>query len=834
MTGLTGGARVAEATIEPMATTLMRQTLAFMANPAVSRANAADTALLVLSADLSSLVWANTAASASFGLSSAGPRQEADQHPRILDQLSGSAGVLARKGRTSLLLRGIRGSSMPAELRLVTIEDAGSGESMDYALLMARAGRPAYPPHERDGALLREADLGDDPAVRLVPADAAASLVSNDDLPASHAVAAFVARDGGIAEISTTSGSSLLMARIAGDRIIVVPIEKATGLGPEPAIVPLSPAEAPTPASLAPRPASPSFRSNWATPSPAEDPAPIVPQAAAGADLSAEGDTSPAALPGEEAPRQAPMEGAAGSEAASDKPAGLAEDAWDAAAPAGPEAEPAEAPAQDPRPARRHSVWNAPAPRGATEAPERDRAESPENAGLASGQANQPTPRDEPCGEALPEGTPADDSGIDTAEPGKSDGSPDEPASVDVGNAAAPSVVESLREAEAATSPAEEPQMAETLVDAGTAGNPPADLDQEAAGASPVGETAGIRAVQASDFPVHGGGQDGEMAGAFHPRTAGDPIRFVWRIDSEGRFRSLSPEFAEAVGPISAAVVDRSVDEVARAYRLDEDGALRRLLSRRDTWSGRTVMWPLEGTEKKVPVDLAALPIYARDRSFDGFRGFGVVRLADAADDPDTIGLQPAEAFRNLPPVEDSIEGEQAGAFEDALPAFMRSIGETTPPISFGRRDPESRPQPPQISRSDADESPGDKIIRLEERRRGPNASLSQSEEAAFRAIGETLTQEASQADLAGAVRAASERIGAIEEGRHAEPGAATSGMTSQDLSLAETTETGLAAALERAYGTLPMPILVQAGQEPRLCQSRGSSILPATTILQP
>ncbi|MGO8657363.1 hypothetical protein ACC771_17340, partial [Rhizobium ruizarguesonis] len=73
-------------------------------------------------------------------------------------------------------------------------------------------------------------------------------------------------------------------------------------------------------------------------------------------------------------------------------------------------------------------------------------------------------------------------------------------------------------------------------------------------------------------------------------------------------------------------------------FNLDPDGKLSEALARRDTWSGKTILWPVEGTSLVVPVDLAALPTYTRNRDFDGFRGFGVVRLSDAQglDDPDT------------------------------------------------------------------------------------------------------------------------------------------------------------------------------------------------------
>ncbi|TIP70111.1 MAG: hypothetical protein E5X58_47485, partial [Mesorhizobium sp.] len=41
----------------------------------------------------------------------------------------------------------------------------------------------------------------------------------------------------------------------------------------------------------------------------------------------------------------------------------------------------------------------------------------------------------------------------------------------------------------------------------------------------------------------------------------------------------------------------------------------------------------------KIPVDLAALPVYGRSRAFEGFRGFGVARTGDAVVDPEAIGM---------------------------------------------------------------------------------------------------------------------------------------------------------------------------------------------------
>lgn len=120
---------------------------------------------------------------------------------------------------------------------------------------------------------------------------------------------------------------------------------------------------------------------------------------------------------------------------------------------------------------------------------------------------------------------------------------------------------------------------------------------------------------------------------------SGRPLRFVWKIDAAGRFSEVSGEFAQAVGPRAADITGIAFVDLAALFNLDPDGKITELLNKRDTWSGKTIHWPIEGTALMVPVDLAALPTYTRNREFDGFRGFGIVRMADATEDPHAVGL---------------------------------------------------------------------------------------------------------------------------------------------------------------------------------------------------
>ncbi|MCY0093583.1 ATP-binding protein [Hoeflea ulvae] len=152
----------------------------------------------------------------------------------------------------------------------------------------------------------------------------------------------------------------------------------------------------------------------------------------------------------------------------------------------------------------------------------------------------------------------------------------------------------------------------------------------------------------------------------------GKPVRFVWKINREGEFSEISPEFAQTVGPHSADVIGRKFPDLARVFNLDPDHVITDLLNRRDTWSGKTVYWPVQGTDLVTPVDLAALPTYTRDRSFDGFRGFGIVRTGETRRDPEALGLALAPGARPRI-VEEPVEPLTAEAIEAAIAKETRS-----------------------------------------------------------------------------------------------------------------------------------------------------------------
>ncbi|MGO6842263.1 ATP-binding protein [Rhizobium ruizarguesonis] len=233
--------------------------------------------------------------------------------------------------------------------------------------------------------------------------------------------------------------------------------------------------------------------------------------------------------------------------------------------------------------------------------------------------------------------------------------------------------------------------------------------------------------------------------------------RFVWKIDAEGRFNEVSHEFAQAVGPHASDIIGSAFGDVAALFNLDPDGKLSEALARRDTWSGKTILWPVEGTSLVVPVDLAALPTYTRNRDFDGFRGFGVVRLSDAQEDPLALGLTlgpdgighdaaslgpPAETIAEVAheaeaePEEAPIEPALTDGIEDRALMTSEPLTEPAPEEIATEPAAEFSDEPPALRIS---ETPNrrfsDKIVQLH----NSGAGLTAAEHANFREIAKRL-----------------------------------------------------------------------------------------------
>ncbi len=111
-----------------------------------------------------------------------------------------------------------------------------------------------------------------------------------------------------------------------------------------------------------------------------------------------------------------------------------------------------------------------------------------------------------------------------------------------------------------------------------------------------------------------------------NPASRKFPLRFVWQMDAATHFTLGNDEFACLAGPTTANLIGRPWAEIADALKLDPSGELARALAARDTWSGIVLHWPINGGERRLPIEMAGLPVFDRDRQFAGYRGFGVCR----------------------------------------------------------------------------------------------------------------------------------------------------------------------------------------------------------------
>lgn len=159
-------------------------------------------------------------------------------------------------------------------------------------------------------------------------------------------------------------------------------------------------------------------------------------------------------------------------------------------------------------------------------------------------------------------------------------------------------------------------------------------------------------------------------------------VRFLFETDAEGRFVRLSPELAEVVGAASADIVGRTWAEIASDIVSDNAGHVAAALAGRQTWSGATVLWRVAGSPLRVEVELAGLPVQGPDKSFAGFRGFGLCRLNEIHEDvaiAPPIGAAPADQL--IPAT-----GQPAPRATDDTGAPAATPADEAPPVETDRR----------------------------------------------------------------------------------------------------------------------------------------------------
>ncbi len=102
-------------------------------------------------------------------------------------------------------------------------------------------------------------------------------------------------------------------------------------------------------------------------------------------------------------------------------------------------------------------------------------------------------------------------------------------------------------------------------------------------------------------------------------------VRFLWQTDENAICTLVTPPLQDVVGASNAALVNRNLLDLAPM--IDPSGRLAEALTGRSTWSGLDVAWPIENAAAGVSVGLGAIPVFDRERGFEGFRGYGVIHL---------------------------------------------------------------------------------------------------------------------------------------------------------------------------------------------------------------
>jgi PAS domain S-box-containing protein len=201
------------------------------------------------------------------------------------------------------------------------------------------------------------------------------------------------------------------------------------------------------------------------------------------------------------------------------------------------------------------------------------------------------------------------------------------------------------------------------------------------------------------------------------------PLRFVWQMDANGRFAIESSDFIRLTGPRTAQVLGRPWSEIAATLGLDPEGQVAAAIATRDTWSGISIAWPVDGTDERLTVELSGLPNFDRDRAFIGYRGFGVCRDARRVSMAAALRYPPAASAREeaAAPVAPDATAPAPEKTPDIVPQPVPLPAEEKPVLSIV---PAAKNVVPFRSASAADKTP----------------SLSAGERSAFHELARQLT----------------------------------------------------------------------------------------------
>ncbi|MBL0848633.1 MAG: PAS domain S-box protein [Candidatus Liberibacter ctenarytainae] len=133
--------------------------------------------------------------------------------------------------------------------------------------------------------------------------------------------------------------------------------------------------------------------------------------------------------------------------------------------------------------------------------------------------------------------------------------------------------------------------------------------------------------------------------GAFVFDSSPLTVRFTWTTNALGYLCEVSEVLSQTIGPYALRIIGMQLSDINKIFLIDPENHFPELLKQKNTWHGARTFWPIEGTDFNVPIDLSALPIYSRNREFNGFKGFGIIHVNQSSIDPHQLGRKIEEQF---------------------------------------------------------------------------------------------------------------------------------------------------------------------------------------------
>ena len=174
--------------------------------------------------------------------------------------------------------------------------------------------------------------------------------------------------------------------------------------------------------------------------------------------------------------------------------------------------------------------------------------------------------------------------------------------------------------------------------------------------------------------------------------------RFLWTLDSDGRFGPTDPLLTSALGA-AAPQPGEAIDHLCRRAEIERADELAGLVERRATFSDLALVWTRSGEDRKLRLTLSAAPTFDSHRRFAGYRGFGFLDEAPGLPSP-VAGNSPPQNTATDKEAPPSSEPQQAPE-DEAEPGEAVSAQDETDapkplPMDDEADDGESVPAPPE------------------------------------------------------------------------------------------------------------------------------------------